>query len=144
VDVAGKRLAPAIHGRERLLENRLVPFSMPDGPPTAGNRHIPWGSVAIVGRGYVGLPTALALLGRSSRIIGFDISDDRLHAIESGDVDLSDLDRLRLAAANADESFQLTSDSAALANSDAVTRSRASRRALARRATQPPARKALT
>jgi UDP-N-acetyl-D-glucosamine dehydrogenase len=120
VDVAGNRLALAINGRERLLENRLVPFSMPDGPPTAGNRRTPWGSVAIVGLGYVGLPTALALLGRSSRIIGFDISDDRLRAIETGDVDLSDLDRLRLTAANGDESFQLTSDSDTLADSDAV------------------------
>jgi UDP-N-acetyl-D-glucosamine dehydrogenase len=120
VDVAGKRLALAINGRERLLENRLVPFSMPDGPPTAGSGRTPLGSVTIVGLGYVGLLTALALLGRSSRIIGFDISNERLRAIESGDVDLSDLDQLRLVAANGDESFQLTSDSAALADSDAV------------------------
>ncbi|MGQ0717202.1 MAG: nucleotide sugar dehydrogenase [Pseudonocardiales bacterium] len=120
VDVAEHRLALAINGRERLLESRLVPFSMPDGPPAAENGHVQLGSVAIVGLGYVGLPTALALLGRASRITGFDISDDRLRAIESGEVDLSDLDRVRLAAANGDESFQLTSDGAGLADSDAV------------------------
>ncbi len=120
VDVAEHRLALAINGRERLLESRLVPFSMPDAQPTPGNGHSPLRSVAIVGLGYVGLPTALALLGRSSRITGFDISNDRLHAIEAGDVDLSDLDRVRLAAASRDESFQLTSHSAELAHSDAV------------------------
>ncbi|MGH3889529.1 MAG: nucleotide sugar dehydrogenase [Pseudonocardiaceae bacterium] len=117
--MAEHRLALAINGRERFLETRLVPFALPDGP-TAGSGRTRLGSVAIVGLGYVGLPTALALLGRSSRITGFDTSDDRLRAIESGDVDLSDLDRVRLAAANGDESFQLTSDSAGLADSDAV------------------------
>lgn len=97
-----------------------MPFSLPDEPPTAGSGRTRLGPVTIVGLGYVGLPTALALLGSSSRITGFDISDDRLRAIESGDVDLSDLDRVRLAAANSEESFRLTSDSAALADSDAV------------------------
>ncbi|HEY6423568.1 MAG TPA: nucleotide sugar dehydrogenase [Pseudonocardiaceae bacterium] len=116
--MAEQRLALAINGRERLLETRLVPFSPPQGLPTNGNARL--GPVAIVGLGYVGLPTALALLGRSSRITGFDISEDRLGAIESGDVDLFDSDRVRLAAANTDDSFRLTSDSAALADSEAV------------------------
>ncbi|HEX2289219.1 MAG TPA: nucleotide sugar dehydrogenase [Pseudonocardiaceae bacterium] len=120
VDVAEHRLALAINGRERLLETRLVPFSLADGPPSAGSGRARLGSVAIVGLGYVGLPTALALLGRASRITGFDVSDDRLRAIESGDVDLSDLDRVRLAAAHSEDSFLLTSDSAALAESEAV------------------------
>ncbi|MGH3998895.1 MAG: nucleotide sugar dehydrogenase, partial [Pseudonocardiaceae bacterium] len=118
VDVAEHRLALAINGRERLLETRLVPFAPRDGQPSAGR--IQLGAVAIVGLGYVGLPTALALLVRSSRVIGFDVSDERLHAIETGDVDLCDVDRVRLAAANGDDSFQLTSDSAALTDSDAV------------------------
>ncbi len=118
--MAEHRLALAINGRERFLETRLVPFSLPDGQPTVGSGRARLGPVAIVGLGYVGLPTALALLGRSSRITGFDVSDERLRAIESGDVDLSDLDRVRLAAANGDESFRLTSDSAALVESDAV------------------------
>ncbi len=78
------------------------------------------GPVAIVGLGYVGLPTALALLGRSSRITGYDISAERLRDIESGDVDLGDLDRARLAKARDDESFQLTTDSVVLEESDAV------------------------
>ena len=127
--VAEHRLSLAINGRERLLERRLVPFSMPDeqspdeqttGRQPNGRGRPRLGPVAIVGLGYVGLPTALALLGGSSHIIGFDISDDRLRAIEAGNVDLGDLDRVRLAAARGDEDFRLTSDSAALAEADAV------------------------
>jgi nucleotide sugar dehydrogenase len=118
--VAEHRLSLAINGRERLLEKRLVPFSIPNEQPAAGNGHAPLGSVAIVGLGYVGLPTALALLGSASQITGFDVSEDRLCAIEAGDVDLSDLDVVRLAKASGDDSFRLTSDSATLAEADAV------------------------
>ncbi|MDQ3762044.1 MAG: nucleotide sugar dehydrogenase [Actinomycetota bacterium] len=118
--MAEHRLSLAINGRERLLEGRLVPYSMPDRPATTSNGQARLGPVAIVGLGYVGLPTALALLGSSSRITGYDVSDDRLRAIESGDVDLGDLDRVRLAVARCDESFRLTSDSARLAEADAV------------------------
>jgi len=96
-----------------------VPFS-PDGQPAAGKGQSRVGPVAVVGLGYVGLPTALGLLGSASRVTGLDVSADRLRAIESGDVDLSDLDRARLAAARGDESFRLTNDSAALAEADAV------------------------
>lgn len=97
-----------------------MPFSTLDEQPTSAKGHVGLGPVAIVGLGYVGLPTALALLGRTSQIIGYDISDDRLRAIEYGDVDLSDLDQGRLARAREDESFRLTTDPAVLAESDAV------------------------
>jgi nucleotide sugar dehydrogenase len=62
----------------------------------------------------------LALLGSASQITGFDVSEDRLRAIEAGDVDLSDLDVVRLAKASGDDSFRLTGDSATLAEADAV------------------------
>ncbi len=97
-----------------------MPFTTPDDQSASGNGHVELEPVAIVGLGYVGLPTALALLGRSSQITGYDISEDRLLAIKSGDVDLSDLDRGRLAQAREDESFRLTTDPAALAESDTV------------------------
>jgi nucleotide sugar dehydrogenase len=118
--VAEHRLSLAINGRERTLERRLVPFTMPDGLPASSNGHSALGPVAIVGLGYVGLPTALALLGRSSQITGYDISAERLRAIEFGEVDLCDLDRARLARARDDASFRLTTDSAALAEADSV------------------------
>jgi len=53
--------------------------------------------VAVVGLGYVGLPTALALLEAGSDVIGIDTSARRRAAIARGAVDLlpADLDRLR-------------------------------------------------
>jgi UDP-N-acetyl-D-glucosamine dehydrogenase len=113
-------LSLAVNGRERLLERRLVPYTVPDGSANTGNRGAPLGSVAVVGLGYVGLPTALALLNGASLISGYDISADRIRAIEAGDVDLSDLDRARLATARGDESFQLTTEAAVLTGADAV------------------------
>jgi nucleotide sugar dehydrogenase len=113
-------LSLAVNGRERLLERRLIPYAVPDGRANTGNGYAPLGPVAIVGLGYVGLPTALALLGGASLIAGYDISEDRVRAIEAGDVDLSDLDRMRLVRAREDESFQLTTEAAMLAEVDAV------------------------
>jgi nucleotide sugar dehydrogenase len=53
--------------------------------------------VAVVGLGYVGLPTALSLADSGAKIIGYDVSEDRLADIKSGLVDLSTRDRQRLA-----------------------------------------------
>lgn len=54
-------------------------------------------TVAVVGLGYVGLPTALSLLEAGAAVIGIDISQQRLDSIRRGDVDLlsRDLDRLQ-------------------------------------------------
>ena len=54
-------------------------------------------TVGIVGLGYVGLPTALAFGCRGHRVVGFDTSGERLEAIRSGEVDLLERDRQRLA-----------------------------------------------
>ncbi|HET9253649.1 MAG TPA: nucleotide sugar dehydrogenase [Pseudonocardiaceae bacterium] len=74
----------------------------------------------IVGLGYVGLPTALALLGGASLITGYDISAERVRAIGAGDVDLGEPDHARLAKAHGDDCFRLTTDAAVLAEADAV------------------------
>ena len=76
--------------------------------------------MAIVGLGYVGLPTALALHGRCSRIIGVDVSEERLAAITAGGADLAETDRPRLDAALADGSLELTSKVSAVEEADAV------------------------
>jgi len=54
-------------------------------------------TVAIVGLGYVGLPTALALASGGAPVIGIDSSASRLKAIRERKVDLlaADHDRLR-------------------------------------------------
>lgn len=72
--------------QERFMH--LVPV-MVDRPPR----------VAILGLGYVGLPTALALLEAGTDVVGIDLSSKRLAAIRSRRVDLSPLDHGRLAKA---------------------------------------------
>src|SRR5687767_11351346 len=64
---------------------------------------------AVVGLGYVGLPTALALHFAGLRVVGVDVSQARLDAIVAGDVDLIEADRGRLSAALlAPDSFALS------------------------------------
>jgi UDP-N-acetyl-D-glucosamine dehydrogenase len=77
-------------------------------------------SIAILGLGYVGLPTALAARARGAPTIGIDISQSRLNAIADLDVDLIQADLELLTAAVADESFVLTEDLHRLADADAV------------------------
>lgn len=76
--------------------------------------------VAIVGMGYVGLPTALAFLGSGHQVTGFDVSRDRLDRIRARDVDLVPADLQRLGLAVNDPEFQLTADARALTAADVV------------------------
>ncbi|MER5639322.1 nucleotide sugar dehydrogenase [Kitasatospora sp. NPDC002227] len=77
-------------------------------------------TVAVIGLGYVGLPSALALLAAGSRVIGIDVSTTRLAAIRAQDVDLLPSDLDRLAEFVEDPRLTLTADPAALAEADAV------------------------
>lgn len=78
----------------------------------------PW-SVAVVGLGYVGLPTALALDTAGATVIGIDVSERRLAAIRAQQVDLPAADVRRLAGA-LDGRLRLSSNPAAVAAADAV------------------------
>jgi nucleotide sugar dehydrogenase len=93
-------------------DSYTLPFTAPRaaGVPT----------VAVLGLGYVGLPTTLALREEGFPVIGVDISERRLDAIRSGDVDLLDRDRPRLTEALESGLLALTADTAALAVADAV------------------------
>ncbi|GLY44367.1 nucleotide sugar dehydrogenase [Amycolatopsis sp. NBRC 101858] len=77
-------------------------------------------SVAVIGMGYVGLPTALGLHESGVGIIGIDLSQNRLDAIRSGEVDLIEADHRRLEKAVHQEDFQLTADLARMTEADAV------------------------
>ena len=66
--------------------------------------------VAIVGLGYVGLPTALALHDGDQIVLGVDVDPARLAAIRAGRVDLIESDRARLAEAVDDERFVLSDE----------------------------------
>lgn len=106
-------LALAVNGRERLLQD-LVAFRRPDEQTSR------LGTVAVVGLGYVGLPTALALRRGAERVVGLDIDERRLGAVAEGDVDLNDDDRQVLGAALEGGHLQLTADDAVLGAADVV------------------------
>lgn len=75
--------------------------------------------VAVVGLGYVGLPTALALAADGvAPVIGIEASSQRLADIEAGRVDVLPADAARLEAAGA--ALRLTLDPAALAAAGTV------------------------
>jgi nucleotide sugar dehydrogenase len=76
--------------------------------------------VAVLGLGYVGLPTALGLRDGGSEVIGLDISRQRLDTIRRGEVDLLGTDQRRLRRALLDGHFRLTSDADLLPSADAV------------------------
>jgi nucleotide sugar dehydrogenase len=88
----------------------------PAGRPGA----VPLGQVAVVGLGYVGLPTALALHEAGLGVLGVDVSARRLDAIRAGAVDLLDRDRARLTHALDSGRFGLTTAEGELAGADAV------------------------
>lgn len=77
--------------------------------------------VAVVGLGYVGLPTALALQAAGQRVVGMEISAERVGAIREGSVDLLSSDRSRLfEALEAGDAFRLTTDPAESATARVV------------------------
>jgi UDP-N-acetyl-D-glucosamine dehydrogenase len=138
--VADYKLALGVNGRSGELKPRLIPFHPPAvvggpgpgrqggrssavtaaGPDGDGHPRHALSCVAIVGLGYVGLPTALALHGRCERIIGVDISERRLAVIAAGRADLGTADRPTLAAALADGTLELTSDIDRISHADAI------------------------
>jgi UDP-N-acetyl-D-glucosamine dehydrogenase len=77
-------------------------------------------TIAVVGLGYVGLPTALSLLESGCRVVGVDVSTVRLEAISGLAVDVLPTDRVRLERQLAGDAFELTDDVARLADADTV------------------------
>jgi UDP-N-acetyl-D-glucosamine dehydrogenase len=77
-------------------------------------------TVAVVGLGYVGLPTALSFADEGADIIGCDVSETRLTDIKSGRVDLLTRDRNRLQEHLQRESLRLTTEISNIASADAV------------------------
>ena len=76
--------------------------------------------IAVVGLGYVGLPTALSLADHGAQIIGCDISESRLAEIKSQRVDLLDRDRERLARHLEGEVVKLTTEPCAISGAEAI------------------------
>jgi UDP-N-acetyl-D-glucosamine dehydrogenase len=76
--------------------------------------------VAVVGLGYVGLPTAIALRNAGCRIVGIDVSGPRLSAIRRGDAELLDSEQHDLRRHLASDGFVLTNRIKALDAADLV------------------------
>jgi UDP-N-acetyl-D-glucosamine dehydrogenase len=76
--------------------------------------------VAIVGLGYVGLPTAISYHSGGSRVLGVDVSQSRLGTIRRGEADLLVRDQRRLTEALLTDSFLLSSQPQDLARAAAV------------------------
>ena len=87
------------------------------GTPTTRTDQL---TVAVVGLGYVGLPTALSLVSSGALVLGVDSSPVRLAAITAGDVDSASVESGRLLEALATNGLTLHSDSELLSTADAV------------------------
>jgi UDP-N-acetyl-D-glucosamine dehydrogenase len=76
--------------------------------------------VAVVGLGYVGLPTAIALRGAGHRVVAIDSSARRLRAIATGDVELLSSERESLGEYLSGDGFVLTDSGRAIDAADLV------------------------
>jgi UDP-N-acetyl-D-glucosamine dehydrogenase len=104
------------NGTQQATLSRL-PMPVQRPPRDSMFRH----DVAVVGLGYVGLPTALALQAAGRKVLGLEISVERLDEIRSGSADLLASDQARLLSAlEASDSFQLTTDSTALGTAEVI------------------------
>ncbi|WP_445258830.1 nucleotide sugar dehydrogenase [Nocardioides aurantiacus] len=87
----------------------------------AAQVHHDLADVALVGLGYVGLPTALAFHAAGSTVIGLDASAARRSSIADGSVDLLPSDHRRLAEALQDPArFTVSADPGRLQDAGAV------------------------
>jgi nucleotide sugar dehydrogenase len=77
-------------------------------------------TVAVVGLGYVGLPTSLALQSAGMPVVGIDISESRLAAIRACRVDMPRRDRVRLGDALHVGRLSVIDRVEAIARADAV------------------------
>ncbi len=77
-------------------------------------------TVAVVGLGYVGLPTAIALAHHGFKVLGIDASAPRLEAIHRGSVDLLEHECDRLADELHNGKLSVSADPATLREADVV------------------------
>lgn len=105
----------AVNGREQQLASKLVelPAQQPADRAAVG-------TVAVIGLGYVGLPTALALTAQQVPAIGVDLDPQRRRAITDQLVDLAPADRRRLAAARDADLLGISGDVAEIDAAETV------------------------
>lgn len=106
--------------RPRISVDTDAPVRFDTAIPSASPYRRDDFDVAIVGLGYVGLPTALAYVHAGARVLGLEISPARIAAIDARTVDLLPSDHARLAKTAGTDLFEMSSDPSALARAAAV------------------------
>jgi UDP-N-acetyl-D-glucosamine dehydrogenase len=110
------------HGDRHFYTRRLQVMKTA-GQSVADDGQKPWTAdqaVAVIGLGYVGLPTATALAHAGMRVLGLDSSPARLEAIDKGSIDLPASERGRVSDAIEHGNLLLSADPARLREADAV------------------------
>src|SRR5271166_2070865 len=112
--------APAWHARpsQQTAEGRRE--TAVGGERITREAAAPQALVAVVGLGYAGLPSAIALRRAGFRIVGIDTSPSRLHDIRSGRAELLAAHRADLQGHLHDEDFTLTESIEAVHAADLV------------------------
>ena len=77
--------------------------------------------VGLIGLGYAGLPLAIAFAEAGFDVVGIDLQNARVDALNRGESYIGDIPAERVAALIAAKSFRATTDYAALADVDAIT-----------------------
>jgi UDP-N-acetyl-D-glucosamine dehydrogenase len=99
----------------------LQPVNSPAAVSTEKAQATTFSAIAIVGLGYVGLPTALAYADTTDvEVVGIDINLERLQNIKDGSVDLIPADIARLDRVLADSAMKLTDDISEMTKADGV------------------------
>ncbi len=76
--------------------------------------------VAIIGLGYVGLPLLRAFHGGGYRVIGFDVDEAKVSALNAGRSYLKHIPSSEIETLRADGRFHATADFSELAQADAI------------------------
>lgn len=77
--------------------------------------------VGLIGLGYAGLPLAVAFAEAGFDVVGIDLQDARVDALNRGESYIGDIPAERVAALVAASTFRATTNYAALADVDAIT-----------------------
>lgn len=102
-----------------VVESSAVPTSIPTAPSVQASAAA-HAVVAVVGLGYVGLPTAIAMRNAGCHIVGIDVSARRLDAVRTGAAELLESEREDLHKHLTGDGFSLTDRIEALDAADLV------------------------
>jgi len=77
-------------------------------------------TVAVIGLGYVGLPLAVTLAEQGFPVVGLDVREDKVAAINAGDSYIMDVPAAAVARVVADRRLQASADPSVLTRADVI------------------------